>query len=88
MDNYSIFIYLCLFEVLLNLFLYFNEVFVSKYYLKKRIYCRCMKKMKKYNCFSISKNLFFPILEISIHFYLKLFHISCHCNEIIPVEFK
>lgn len=36
MDNYSIFIYLCLFEVLLNLFLYFNEIFVSKYYLKKK----------------------------------------------------
>lgn len=37
---------------------------------------------------NFKKNLFFPILEISIHFYLKLFHISCHCNEIIPVEFK
>lgn len=78
MDNYSIFIYLCLFEVLLNLFLYFNEIFVSKYYLKKKNLLQMYEKNEKIQLFlNFKKNLFFPILEISIHFYLKLFHISC-----------
>lgn len=97
MDNYSIFIYLCLFEVLLNLFLYFNEIFVSKYYLKKKFTADVWKKWKntivsqfqKKSIFSNFGNIYTFLFKIISHFLppaMKLFQLNLNSHvKIFPI---
>lgn len=97
MDNYSIFIYLCLFEVLLNLFLYFNEIFVSKYYLKKKNLLQMYEKNEKIQLFLNFKksifsnfgNIYTFLFKIISHFLppaMKLFQLNLNSYvKIFPI---